>query len=751
MKKARKNKSRFSWARLLVALSVLSAVTLIYLDAKVRYKLDERQWQLPARVYSQPLLLSPGGHLVADDLQVRLKQLGYQFGDRWRRPGSVRRQGNRFWISSRGFIATTGEVKPLRFSVELRRDRIVSLRSAGGQALSRVQLEPIEIGSIYPRHREDRMLIKLQQVPSSLVEILVLIEDRDFYQHWGLSLKSIARAIWVNIQAGRTVQGGSTITQQLVKNVFLSSERSLWRKAREAVMALLAEIHFSKDKILESYINEVYLGQEGPRGIHGFALASQHYFNRPLAELHAGQIALLVGLVKGPSYYDPWRNPKRARQRRNIVLQVMSEHELITEQQRDNFATRSLELAKSNALERVYPAYLDLVRRQLTRDYSDNNLQTQGMKIYTAFDPIVQKHAEAALAKVLSQHGKTLQAAMVVTDVSSGDVVAVVGGRQMRYAGFNRALDALRPIGSLIKPAVYLTALEQPGRYTLASMLSDAPVEVAGKDGSVWRPRNFDRKSHGQVLFHHALANSYNQATARLGMQLGLGEVADVVKRLGVKRDVPQLPSMLLGAVALSPLEVASMYQTIAASGVYNPLRSIVDIADSSGQMIARYPLRPKPLIEASVMHLVHYAMLEVMREGTGKSAYQRLPIDFSVAGKTGSTNDLRDSWFAGFAGDYLAVVWMGRDDNASMGLTGSKGALAVWREFIASASRQPFEFEAPPGVAYHWIDGNSGLLSREVCDGARYMPFLQGSAPSRRGGCKTSLPGLWQWFRRLF
>jgi penicillin-binding protein 1B len=751
MAKVNKKRSKFNGLRLLIAVSILSTVVLIYLDAKVRYELDDRQWQLPARVYSRALALTPGKKLSANDLQQQLQQLGYQFGSRWRRPAGAKRQGNRFWISSRGFKSPAGNVKPLRFIVEIKADQIVSLKTSGGEPLDRVLLEPMEIGSIYPRHKEDRLLVRLEQVPRSLVEILILIEDRDFYQHFGVSPKSIGRAFLVNLKAGRTVQGGSTITQQLVKNVFLSTQRSLWRKAREAVMAVLTEVHYSKDKILESYINEVYLGQEGPRGIHGFALASQHYFNRPLEELNAGQIALLVGLVKGPSYYDPWRNPERSKKRRNTVLKVMQEWDLITPEQQRSFSSQSLSLAKSNALESVYPAYLDLVRRQLYRDYSDNSLQTQGMKIYTAFDPIVQKHAESALAKVIAKHDKKLEAAIVVTDVISGDVVAVVGGRQMRYAGFNRALDAVRPVGSLIKPAVYLSALEQPSRYTLASMISDGPVEVAGQDGSVWKPRNFDRKSHGQVSFHHALAQSYNQATARLGMQVGLPDVVDTVQRLGITRELPELPSMLLGASALSPLEVAGMYQTIAASGVYSQLRSIVDIADNKGQLLARYPLQPEAMIDSAVMHLVHYAMLEVMREGTGKSAYQKLPADFAVAGKTGSTNDLRDSWFAGFSGDYLAVVWMGRDDNKSTGLTGSRGALVVWREFISRASHQPFDFNAPPGVAYHWVDSENGLLSREVCDKARYMPFIQGSAPTKRSKCNTSLPGLWQWFRKLF
>ena len=734
-----------------VALGLLLLGGLIYLDAKVRYGLNERQWQLPARVYSRALTLTPQMVIAPDDLYRELRQLGYQVAADNRQPGSVRRQGNQFWIFSRGFNAGAGAVEPLRFQLQFSGNRISRLLSAGGVDLASVQLEPMAIGSIYPRHQEDRILLKLEQVPHSLIEILQLVEDRHFYQHVGVSPKAIARAMLANAKAGRTIQGGSTITQQLVKNVFLSADRSLWRKGQEAVMALLVEVHFSKDEILESYLNEVYLGQEGSRAIHGFALASRHYFNRPLDELDVGQIALLVGMIKGPSYYDPWRNPQRARQRRNVVLSIMAEQQLISAEQRQQFAGHDLGLAKANAMAGVYPAYLDLVRRQLRRDYSRQSLQTQGMKIYTAFDPIVQHHAEASMAAIITNKPDAIEGAMVVTDVKRGDVLAVVGGRQMRYSGFNRALDAVRPIGSLIKPAVYLAALQHPAKHTLATTISDGPVEVTGADGSLWQPRNFDRSSHGNVLLHRALANSYNQATARLGMEVGLPAVINVVQQLGVQRPLPELPSMLLGAVGMSPLEVAGMYQTIAAGGVYSPLRSIVNIADNDNQALARYPLQQQIAVAKPYMHLLHYAMLEVVQEGTGKSVYQRLPGNYLVAGKTGTTNDLRDSWFAGFAGDYLAVVWMGRDDNESAGLTGSSGALKVWGEFIATASHQPLDFSVPPGIAYHWIDSQTGLLSRELCEGARYIPFIQGSAPTGRTSCVTSLPGVWQWFKKLF
>lgn len=739
------------WLKLLLASAVLVAMALIYLDAKVRYTFDEKQYQLPARVYARALVLERGKQIHARDLSAELTSLGYSASSRWRVPGRYWRQGDQFFIATRGYRSLGGSIPPLRFSVTIQNSTVTTLRDAGGSALSKVRLEPLEIGSIYPGHKEDRVLAKLDSVPRSLVDILLLIEDRHFYEHHGLSLRSIARAMLANIKAGRTVQGGSTLTQQLVKNIFLSADRSLFRKGVEAVMALMVELHYSKRDILQAYINEVYLGQEGPRGIHGFALASRHYFNRPLEDLDASQIAMLVGLVKGPSYYDPWRYPERALQRRNTVLAVMAEKEMITQAEQQRLSSGGLALAKNSALEGVFPAYLDLVRRQLRRDYSEQDLQTEGMRIYTAFDPLVQRHAEKAMAAVLSGQDEQLQGAMVVTDVKNGNVVAMVGGRQMRFAGFNRALDAVRAIGSLIKPAVYLTALQDARSYTLATPISDGPVEVAGADGSIWQPQNFDHRDHGNVPLHTALANSYNQATARLGMQVGLGKVLDMVQHLGIRRPLPELPSMLLGAAELSPLEVAAMYQTIAASGVHSPLRSITDIADSNGVAMAQYPLDQYQAVAKPTMHLLHYALIEVVREGTGKSVYQTLPEDFQVAGKTGTSDELRDSWFAGFSGDYLAVVWLGRDDNTSAGLTGAAGALRVWSAFMARASHAPMTFAVPDGIAYHWIDGQSGLLSREICENARYMPFIQGSAPRQRADCNANLPRVWDWFKNLF
>lgn len=756
--KAKSRKKKFPLRRLLIILAQLALVALVivaagavYLDTQVRSKLAERLWQAPAQVYARALHLYPEMPLAPEDLQRELDLLGYRRGDSLRQPGDLVRQGNTFSIYRRAFAFENGAAPAEVLKVMLSGRRVVSLRDSRDAELDLARLEPVALGGMFTTLSEDRLLVPLKDTPPLLVKTLLLVEDRNFFSHWGFSVRAMARATFANLRAGRTVQGGSTLTQQLVKNVFLTNERSLWRKLTEALMAVLVEIHYDKNTILEAYLNEIYLGQEGPRAIHGFALASRHYFNRPISELRSDQIAMLVGLVKGPSQYDPWRVPERAQKRRDLILKLMNDNGLIAAPEYAAAHNRPLGLAKARANDSLHPGYLDLVRRQLRRDYQERDLQIKGLRIFTAFDPLVQWHAENSLSRALQQLDPKetgLEGAMVVTDIASGEVVAAVGGRRMRFAGFNRALDAVRPIGSLVKPAVYLTALEQSKKFSLISRVSDEPISVKVPGGR-WQPGNYDRRSHGEVLLHEALAQSYNLATVRIGLEVGVPQVLKTMKRLGVERELPAVPALLLGAGSLSPMEVAAMYQTMAAQGVSAGLRSIRTITAADGQPLARYPQKPQQAVSPAAIHLLHYAMQEVMQEGTGKAAKAVLP-DFRVAGKTGTTDDLRDSWFAGFAGDYLAVVWMGRDDNKPTKLTGATGALKAWLAFMAQTSHVSLNFEVPPGVEYAWVDQRSGLLSGEHCEGARFIPFIEGSAPTEQGYCQPSDNPL-EWFRRLF
>jgi penicillin-binding protein 1B len=738
--------------KILLCIAVLSGILLVYLDAVVSTTFSDRRWEVPARVYARPMELYPGLRLKPEELDYELELLGYREVDSPRARGQKRRHGGSISLYTRGFDFPDESVAAQRVEIGFSGGRITGLEAAG-RPLSLLRLDPVQIGGIYPRHREDRLLLQLEQVPEQMQHALLAIEDRKFYSHWGVSPTGIARAMLVNLQAGRLVQGGSTITQQLVKNYYLTRERTLSRKLTEVMMALLLELHYSKDEILEGYFNEVFLGQDGPRAIHGFGLASRHYFDQNLEDLGVHQQALLIGMVKGPSLYNPMRHPERATERRNTVLAVMREQGLINAAEYSVASAMPLGLSQRPRIMNSYPAFLDLVRRQLRRDYREEDLGSRGLSIYTSFDPLLQRQAETSIKAVLDNidPDENLQTALVVTSFDNGEVKALIGGRSPRFAGFNRALDAVRPVGSLLKPVVYLSALQMPERYSLATPLSDRPVSLDLGGGKRWEPRNFDRLSHGDVLLHRALSQSYNQATARLGLELGIERVAESLQRLGVDREQPSVPAMLLGAGGLAPVEIATMYQTIAAGGFRVPLRTIRDIVDARGELLQRYPLEYDRAVSSQTIHLLHYALREVVREGTGKGVYRQLDQDFAVAGKTGTTNDNRDSWFAGFSGDLLAVSWIGSDDNSPTGLTGASGALKIWARFMSGATHSSLAYRVPDGIEHFWVDGESGELSARACKNARLMPFVGGSEPRREADCIRTGTGIGEWFRELF
>ncbi len=733
---------------------VVLGLLMIYLDARITATFSEKMSELSAKVYARPLELFAGAALTPDDLAYELQVLGYRTVSAPRSPGEVSRDASRLDFYARGFHFPE-ESEPERLvRVEFSGNRIKGVLT-GDKRIDLMRLDPVWLGGIVPRQGEDRVLVELDDVPQVFQQGLIAVEDRSFYQHWGFSIGGIARAIFNNLRSRQVVSGGSTITQQLVKNYYLTSERTLVRKLTEVLMAVLLELHYAKDQILESYINEVYLGQDGPRAVHGFALAAQHYFGRSLEQLDLHQHALLIGMIKGPSLYNPERNPERALQRRNVVLEVMAMQDVITPEQAATARAMPLGLNRKQRMRDSFPAFLDLVRRQLPKDYREEDLANRGLSIFTSFDPLLQRQLESSTDAVMAQldPGDKLQSASVVTRFDTGEVVALAGGRKARYAGFNRALDARRPAGSLLKPAIYLTALERPGQYSLATVLSDTPLTIRAAGAKPWQPQNYDRKAHGDVLLYQALAQSYNLASARLGMALGVDNIVDMLARLGVEQGVPRTPALLLGAGEYSPLDMATMYQTIAAGGFRMPLRSIRDIVDANGESLKRYPLEYERTVGLQAVHLLHFALRAVVREGTGQGVYRYLPENFAVAGKTGTTNDGRDSWFAGFSGDLLAVSWIGRDDNGVTGLTGGTGALKVWAHFMSRASKLPLAYRMPDDIQTLWIDDQSGYLTGEGCPNSRMLPFITGSEPRQRTDCapRDSGSGVKDWFESLF
>jgi len=749
-KVSRKPRKKTFFRKWFIRLSLFSivfgAVYVVYLDYTVRTLFEGKRWSLPARVYARPLELYVGLTINPNEMARELKKIGFQSNSRLNTPASYWKKGNRIHLVTREFEFWDGVEPAQKISIGFSNNVVSSLRQRGsGKNVDLVRVEPLLIGGIYPAHKEDRLLIQLKDTPDLLVKTLFAVEDREFYSHHGIVPRSILRALWANIRAGRTVQGGSTITQQLVKNFFLTTKRSLIRKVNEAIMSLLVEWHYEKDEILEAYLNEVYLGQSGQRAIHGFGLASHFYFGRRIKELNLSEIALLAGTIKGPSYYDPRRHPTRAVKRRNLVLKLMFEQGLINKTQYKKEIERKLRLIpkpRSGATE--YPAYMDLVKRQLKRDYHDDDLRSEGLQIFTNFDPVIQHQAELSLKRTIEKLEKQkklpankLQGAVVVTSVNQGEILAIVGGRDPSQGGFNRALDAVRPIGSLIKPAVYLEAVASK-EFTLASLLDDSLLVLDVEGGERWQPANYDRQYHGQVLLRDALIHSYNVSTVRLGQLIGMDSIANALQKLGVQRSVHRFPSLPLGTAPFSPIEVTQMYQTLAASGFRSPLRAIRNVLDVKGNALQRYPLTVQQVYSPESVYLINATLRSVVDEGTASGLRYHLPDGLVVAGKTGTTDDLRDSWFAGFTGSHVGVVWLGMDDNRAASLTGAGGAMQVWGNMMRKIPSQALLLEPSVDIEEQWIDRKSGLLGSDECEDAVVLPFIVSTAPREHAECAS-------------
>lgn len=744
---------------LVALLALVGYVT--YLDITVRKKFEGSRWAIPAHVYSRPLELYAGLRLTRSELVSELKLLGYRESNDLQTPGSYRKTANGVSVFIRAFTFWDGHSEAELVRINMDGDTVRSLRGADNKPLDVMRLEPYLYGSISPGRHEDRSLLRLEDVPESLIHALLSIEDRNFYHHIGLDPRGLARATWANLVAGNFVQGGSTLTQQLVKNFYLSHERTVQRKLTEILMAVLLEVHYEKEEILETYINEVYLGQSGNKAIHGFGLASMFYFGRPVNELKLQEQALLVAMVKGASYYNPFRHPQRVKQRRNLVLAAMADLGYVDQSTAEQAKKTPLGVAKQGSLAQTdYPAYLDFVRLQLHQDYQEEDLRTEGLNIFTSLDPLIQGMVERTVKQKLGAleasrqlEPGSLQAAALVVRTDNGEVVALMGDRSTQFSGFNRALEAERPIGSLIKPIVFLTAFEQG--YSLASQVDDGPLKVEQRGTSVWEPQNYDKEFHGTVRLLDALSYSYNIATVRLGLEIGVDKVVDLLRRFGLNREVKPYPSLLLGAVSMTPVEMTQLYLGFASGGFKIPLRTTRSVLAADMQPLARYPLSLEQVVDVDSMTVLNFGLQSVVHKGTAKALNNRFPPELGLAGKTGTTDGYRDSWFAGYAGNYLTVVWVGRDDNASTRLSGASGAMSVWSEIMARLHLQPVDLPVSDGIEFVAVD-QSGLLA-QGCPGATVLPFAYGTAPQTRAGCaegkwaKKTSTKVKDWFEQLF
>ncbi|MFD1216027.1 penicillin-binding protein 1B [Microbulbifer celer] len=745
------------WIKRLSLLALLGVLALagymVYLDMQLRERLDSRQYQLPARVYARPLILREGMVMRPDELESEFAALNYKKSDTVDEPGQWQREGMDYLVWRRDFIHPDGHEPAAKVRFRLRNDELSRLRSESGDKLEEFRLDAASIGTLLGGG-DDRTPVRIDDIPPLLGATLIAVEDQDFVHHFGVSPRGIARAMVANIKAGGVVQGGSTITQQLVKNIFFDHKPSLWRKFNEALMAILMEVHYDKAYILQEYINEVWLGQQGSRAIYGFGLASEFYFQKPLNQLEPHQIALLVGLAKGASYYNPWRNPERALERRNTVLDIMLEQALITPEQHERLRKQPLEVAAAGAAaQNPYPAFTERLLEELRPYYSVEELRTAGLRVYTTLSPSVQALAEKSVSEGAEKLEKdrgiqedSLQSATVVVENHSGNVLAMVGDRRPHYPGFNRALEARRQIGSLVKPAVYLTALERAHQYNLATLIDDAPVREETEDGQIWMPANFGNRSHGLVPLYVALSRSYNQATARLGLELGVENVRQTLRRVGVQASLPRVPSLFLGTAELTPFEVAGMFQTYANGGEDVKLRTLLAVSDADGEQVQHFRRRANRGVDAVPAYLLRYGLEQVMREGTGKSAMRRLPGSVAFAGKTGTTNDYRDSWFAGFSPDVTGVVWIGRDDNQRTSLTGATGALSIWTEIMRKLPHRHGRIQAPRGVEWKPVNEKGQYMDPRNCQGGHELPFSTETRLETDPRCQRR-----GWFRNWF
>lgn len=712
----------------------------IYFDSVVisQYEVDDK-WVLPAVVYSRPLELYPDQRLSLEQMLYELKLLKYREVSSPRRQGeyAVNKENGRIVLIKRQFQFPEGEEPAMSVMVEFddkRVSRIVKvdsedkngvqiLNAEKQQDLGVMRMDPVlldRINRINPQ--EDRIFITLEEVPKELITTLIEIEDRSYYSHMGVNPMAIARAFVKNLMAGGVVEGGSTITQQLVKNYFLTNERSYSRKLKEIFMAISMNHRYTKDQILEAYMNEIYLGQNGNAGIYGFGLASYFYFGVPVAELSLDQMALLVGLIKGPSYYDPWRHPENALERRNTVLAVLRNRGHITPERFELESQKPLNvIARGQLNYSKTPAFMGLVKTEIGYRFKEEEERTgkdflsgNGIRIFTSLDPQAQVAAEKAVQTEIAaiekeRKLKGLEAAMIVSSWRTGEVSAVVGSSNPKFDGYNRVLDSRRQVGSLIKPFVYLTAFHQG--YHLGSIVNDSPVKVKLPNGDVWSPKNDDKRFRGPIRVIRAMASSLNVPTVRIGMGSGLDNVINTLHAAGFKRKIEMYPSILLGTPEISPYELNSMYAGMATEGIYRDLTTLRTIVKNGEIVYQRGSNRGERTLDPKDTYLAMYGMTEATRSGTGRKIHAAFP-DVTIASKTGTTNDFRDSWTVGMDSDELSTVWVGFDNNKSTGLYGATGAMRLYIAYLKERGVNSLVLKKPEGIAFVNFDKQGNVLA---------------------------------------
>ncbi|HWP56304.1 MAG TPA: PBP1A family penicillin-binding protein [Candidatus Acidoferrales bacterium] len=766
-------KPRLSRLKIIAALSIFSALVLVglaffmawyvkELEGEVTKKFEGQKWKFPSKIYSDTYLLYPGINVDARELQEKLRRLGYRLAQGTKSKGEYRVAKNGAFIDVHlhDFDYPGGRFEGFPVRIEFRGGAIERMANlASGEELFSLELEPELIAGLYDRIWEERRVVRLSEVPPLLVKAILAVEDERFFRHRGIDPVAILRAAWVNLTSRGIVQGGSTLTQQLMKNFFLGDERTVQRKLKEALMALIAERKYSKEEILENYLNEIYLGQKGAQGIFGVSEAAQFYFGKELRDLTVGEMALTAGLIRAPNRYSPYRSVEAATQRRNVVLAKMRDLGLITRAQYEKSLRETIQPRELIKVANDAPSFVDFLRKELAENYSHEALTAEGLRIFTSLDLKLQKIAESSLAQGLKRLEEAypflrkrgaedrLDGAIVVIKPQTGEIKAMAGGRDYQASQFNRVVQAKRQPGSVFKPFVYLAALmygseDGSKRFTPATLVEDAPF-VWSYEGQEWKPDNYRGEYFGTVTLRTALEKSLNAATIRIARETGVRNVREVAYRLGIQSSLPALPSLALGAVEVTPLEVAAAFSTLANNGVRTQLLSIKHVMGQQAHVLERRDIRVRKVISPQLAFMMNHLLKGVLDRGTAAAARAQ-GFTRPAAGKTGTTNDTKDAWFVGYTPDLLAVVWVGFDNQSKLGLSGSQAALPIWTDFMKRATEGTpvTDFVAPPGISFVDIDPLSGQRATPNCPQAIQEAFLEGEEPTAT--CQLHPAGGW-------
>jgi len=758
-------KGRRLWLSLGAVGLTVAAMVFLYLWVSVGARFDSLLWQTPAQIYSDVMAIEPGTLLLPEELTGRLDRSGYARVEAEPQAGQYRVGRDSVAIGLRAFRTPALSLEKRGVELRFSRGRVSSVRDARGRRIDQATLEPELLATLYGARREERRLVTLDQVPQQLIDAILAAEDRRFYEHHGIDPRGILRAAGANVKAGRIVQGGSTITQQTVKNLYLGQQRTWWRKIRETLMSVILDARYSKERILEAYLNEVYLGQRGPVAICGFQAAARFYFGRDLADLQTGEYAVLAGLIRSPGSYNPFRHPERSLERRDQLLAAMRELGTLDDEALQRATAERLQLASGSRGYSSARYAVDYIRSELAADHPSELLATDGLKVYTTVDTRIQSLAEQAL-----QHGlerlerrstvrdqleqRRLQGAVLVLRPRDGAILALVGGRDHSTTQFNRAVQARRQPGSCFKPFVYAAGFElalgrEDGGLLPSTRLADRPLRIE-TNNKVWQPANYDRRHRGNVTARQALEESLNVPTVRAAQQVGIDRVIHMARRCGIESPMSEIPSLALGTEEVTPLELAEAYGTLAAGGLRHESWVVASIDDGSESPFHRGEVAAAAVVPRFAAIMIDDVLRGVFERGTAKSA-RSLGYRGIAAGKTGTTDDTRDAWFVGYTDEYLALVWVGYDDNGKTGLTGATGALPIWTELMQRLDPEgiPGRRKKERGTVRVKIDPESGLRATRNCPQVVEQSFLRGTEPRQR--CDLHEGRFRSWFRRTF